>query len=239
MALNALQYCRQKIAYMQANGEWYSPGRAIEKADEAIIVIKQALAAQTGEKNGQHDKIRSDLHGNMVVDRDASHDASSENFSSLTGHCKEKAKPGGCRLHNLQCGYPVCDRKPAITPPAKSEQEPSGVFRHEDMCGNEVAPPTPYYLAPPAAPVQEPVATVAEVHMSRYTLEWTNGPLPEGTKLYTTPPAARRQSTSLTVEQIVDIAKKTQTAEPGRDGYVLPCSFARAIEAAHGIQQTK
>lgn len=28
-----------------------------------------------------------------------------------TGHCKEKAKPGGCQLHNLQCGYPDCDRK--------------------------------------------------------------------------------------------------------------------------------
>jgi len=33
----------------------------------------------------------------------------------------------------------------------------------------------------------EPVALVAEVHISRYTIEWTNGPLPEGTKLYTTP----------------------------------------------------
>jgi hypothetical protein len=31
---------------------------------------------------------------------------------------------------------------------------------------------------------QEPVAIVAEVHMSRYTLEWLNGPLPEGTELY-------------------------------------------------------
>jgi hypothetical protein len=28
-----------------------------------------------------------------------------------TGHCKEKAKAGGCQLHNLQCGYPACDRK--------------------------------------------------------------------------------------------------------------------------------
>lgn len=28
-----------------------------------------------------------------------------------TGHCKEHAKPGGCQLHNLQCGYPECDRK--------------------------------------------------------------------------------------------------------------------------------
>ena len=28
-----------------------------------------------------------------------------------TGHCKEKAKPGGCQLHNIQCGFPACDRK--------------------------------------------------------------------------------------------------------------------------------
>ena len=29
-----------------------------------------------------------------------------------TGHCKEHSKPGGCQLHNVQCGYPQCDRKP-------------------------------------------------------------------------------------------------------------------------------
>lgn len=23
--------------------------------------------------------------------------------------CKERLKPGGCQLHNLQCGYPKCD----------------------------------------------------------------------------------------------------------------------------------
>lgn len=39
-------------------------------------------------------------------------------------------------------------------------------------------------------PQPEPVARVAEVHMSRYTIEWTNGPLPEGTGLYAAPPAA-------------------------------------------------
>jgi len=35
-------------------------------------------------------------------------------------------------------------------------QEPSGFFRHKDVCGDEVGHPTPYYLAPPAqpAPVQ-------------------------------------------------------------------------------------
>jgi hypothetical protein len=39
------------------------------------------------------------------------------------------------------------------------------------------------------APVQGPVAKVAEVHMSRYTLEWTNSPLPEGTELFDRPAA--------------------------------------------------
>ena len=39
----------------------------------------------------------------------------------------------------------------------------------------------------------------------------------------------------LTDKQIIEIANKTQTAEPGTNGYVLPISFARAIEQAHGI----
>ena len=34
--VEALKYCREKIAYMTAHGEWYSPGRAIEKADAAL-----------------------------------------------------------------------------------------------------------------------------------------------------------------------------------------------------------
>jgi hypothetical protein len=54
------------------------------------------------------------------------------------------------------------------------------------------------------APVQEPVAKVAEVHMSRYTLEWTNGPLSEGTELFDRP-AAQRPFVGLTDEEIEDI----------------------------------
>ena len=48
----------------------------------------------------------------------------------------------------------------------------------------------------------EPVALVAEVHISRYTIEWTNGPLQEGTKLYTTP---QRTWVKLTDEEIETI----------------------------------
>ena len=29
-----------------------------------------------------------------------------------TGHCPNNRAKGGCQLHNLQCGYPDCDRKP-------------------------------------------------------------------------------------------------------------------------------
>ena len=39
--LEALKYCRQKIAYMQTYGEWYSPGRAIDMADAAIAAAKE------------------------------------------------------------------------------------------------------------------------------------------------------------------------------------------------------
>jgi hypothetical protein len=51
---------------------------------------------------------------------------------------------------------------------------------------------------------QEPVAIVAEIYMSRYTIEWTNGDLPEGTKLYTTPP--QRTWVGLTKEERHEIS---------------------------------
>ena len=39
----------------------------------------------------------------------------------------------------------------------------------------------------------------------------------------------------LTDEQIVAVADKSRAAEAGDAGYILPISFARAIEEAHGI----
>jgi hypothetical protein len=48
--------------------------------------------------------------------------------------------------------------------------------------------------------------------------------------------AAQRKP--LTQEAIIEIAKQTKSAEPGgQEGYILPVSFARAIEAAHGIKE--
>ena len=81
--------------------------------------------------------------------------------------------------------------------------------------------------APATAP--EPVATVAEVHMSRYTLEWTNGPLPEGTKLYAAP-QAQPERKPMTVDE-ARIALGLEKPPP-----LCVMLDVRAVEAFHGIK---
>ncbi len=55
-------------------------------------------------------------------------------------------------------------------------------------CGNHAVGDIPNPVFEAQQPAQEPVARVAEVHMSRYTLEWMNGQIqPQGTLLYTSP----------------------------------------------------
>jgi len=46
-----------------------------------------------------------------------------------TGHCENHKQKGGCQLHNLQCGWPDCDRKPTTAPPQQAEpaQEPAAL----------------------------------------------------------------------------------------------------------------
>ena len=79
----------------------------------------------------------------------------------------------------------------------------------------------------------EPVALVAEVHISRYTIEWTNGPLPQGTKLYTT-----TQRKPLTDEHIDEIPFALfEQDQNGISATEALREFARAIEAAHGIKE--
>jgi len=74
----------------------------------------------------------------------------------------------------------------------------------------------------------EPVALVAEVHISRYTIEWTNGPLPEGTKLYTTP-QQRKPLTDDRIDTIlIDLMRQHKSGA---------ITIARAIESAHGIKE--
>lgn len=44
---------------------------------------------------------------------------------------------------------------------------------------------------------------------------------------------------ALTTARIIEIADQTRTAEPGKDGYILPVSFARAIEKEIDDQDRK
>ena len=39
------------------------------------------------------------------------------------GYCANRKAPGGCQLHNLQCGYPQCDQQPIATQPAPTMPE--------------------------------------------------------------------------------------------------------------------
>ena len=46
-----------------------------------------------------------------------------------TGHCVERAKPNGCQLHNIQCGYPKCDVKEVEAPAKVVRSEPQEIDR--------------------------------------------------------------------------------------------------------------
>ncbi len=86
-------------------------------------LLQQALefaeSVHAGEWTGtiDRDALVSDIRAHLANTKDV------EPVAFTTGHCKEKAKVGGCQLHNLHCGYPECDRKPA-NPTALSSMEP-------------------------------------------------------------------------------------------------------------------
>ncbi len=78
----------------------------------------------------------------------------------------------------------------------------------------------------------EPVATVAEVHMSRYTLEWTNEPLPEGTLLYTHPQPTPQPLT----EELLHSLWLYTPVDYYTDNESIFKQAARAIEHSHNIK---
>ena len=93
-------------------------------------------------------------------------------------------------------------------------------------------------------PQAEPVAWISEYGVQELTfdnaalgsLEWEvkrNHERGYDVPLYAAPQAAVAEP--LTDEEIIAIATQTGSAEPGRDGYILPISFTRALEAHHGI----
>jgi hypothetical protein len=83
-----------------------------------------------------------------------------------------------------------------------------------------------------ALEAQEPVATIANASGGFRIDNHAPDILEAGMKLYL---AAKPTVRELSNYEICAIAKETESAEPGRDGYILPVSFARAVLAAARI----
>jgi hypothetical protein len=111
------------------------------------------------------------------------------------------------------------------TPPAAQPapvQEPSGFFRHEDVCGDEVGPPTPYYLTPPTA---QP----APVQKGAIGAEYQKSPW-DGKGISMPPPAAQRQWVGLTPDEYRQLEKET-TVNGYNGDYCPAWDLIEAVEA--------
>jgi hypothetical protein len=73
----------------------------------------------------------------------ATPELSSESGASVseytTGHCSAARQPGGCPHHNLQCGWPECDRRPVERVLSSPRQEGEGPIAWMDSHGEVIA----------------------------------------------------------------------------------------------------
>ena len=152
---------------------------ALDYADNAITALREALAQPEQEP-----------------------------VAHTTGHCENHKQKGGCQLHNLQCGWPDCDRKPITAP--QPEQEP---VAWEDVLGAIARGWTHDDNKHKTMDVRLAVAIAKEIQ-----------------DMVIAPPHRK----PLTDEKISDLwCKVSNTDFVTADTH----EFARAIEAAHGIKE--
>ena len=170
-----------------------------------------------------------------------------EPVAHTTGHCENHKQKGGCQLHNLQCGWPDCDRKPITTSlQSRSEQAQWDAIPDAfnewwdadyDDTGNPYRKDSPAYWAwsgwkaASKQPEQEPVAWLYRDAWGTMKLSQVTPPPVGAFPVYTTPP----QRKPLTDEQKGSMWMATT---------IDPCShkacYLRGIadaEAAHGIKE--
>jgi hypothetical protein len=100
-----------------------------------------------------------------------------------TGHCENHKQKGGCQLHNLQCGWPDCDRKP-ITAPQPEQKPVAWQVMVEDEAMKEF----------PIKDMAHDWCVKQKLSGSPYSY-WIR-------PLYTTPPAAQRTWVGLTEREL-------------------------------------
>ena len=78
-------------------------------------------AADMLESDAQPKQVTCQIYGHVVgacveCSMETEAQQGQEPVTYTTGHCEHHKQKGGCQLHNLQCGWPDCDRKPISTP---------------------------------------------------------------------------------------------------------------------------
>ena len=136
----------------------------------------------------------------------------------------------GADKANAEIDKAITDIKEALEQQAAVEHDLAAAYRTEldklSQRNYELRMENAQLKAQPKEPEQEPVGQLLEDAFGRGQVMWFNKPV-DGSYVYTTPP----QRKPLTDEQIAKIAS-TPAAVVG--SYVH--TFARAIEAAHGIK---
>lgn len=186
--------------------EALEPRSRICKRNAAIEALNAELAQQEQEPMRPTVQEIQNAAANLKLMKEmfGASESQQEQPQYTTGHCKERAKPNGCQLHNLQCGYPECDRKPAAL--AQPLPDPVDEYRKGFIDGQ-----IDMRDRPEEQEQAEPVLVVEKEpdYMSRGHFYEGSKPfidptevwkLPIGTKLYTHPP--RREWQSLTADAV-------------------------------------
>ena len=150
-----------------------------------------------------------------------------EPVAHTKGHCENHKQKGGCQLHNLQCGWPDCDRKPITTSlQSRSEQAQWDAIPDAfnewwdadyDDTGNPYRKDSPAYWAwsgwkaASKQPEQEPVAWLYRDLWGVMKLSQTMPPPVGAFPVYTAPP--QRTWVGLTDEEIEQGCKESWVTE--------------------------
>ena len=103
--LDRLRECHARIGRMCAERRGPRMSIPAEWHDDDMFICTTIEEA--------YDRIERALPSLAELERDAGP-------TFTTGHCANHRARGGCQLHNLQCGYPDCDRRPARAKEGKS-----------------------------------------------------------------------------------------------------------------------
>lgn len=88
-------------------------GWALVRTEPTVEMLDAGINEIDYDGNEVADNVRNVWLAMIEAARKDSPKGGSDAPTYTTGHCENRKKPSGCPLHNLQCGYPQCDRRQA------------------------------------------------------------------------------------------------------------------------------